>query len=223
MSSLDSRFLRLGDCFAQKFSRPGTYKYIVTTGAGACLPASEGEYEIVVAALGAGKTHAAEQKGPGSEQHNVAVREHEGKLTAQPARLEIKQGDTVLWYTPDASAPGFAVVGIGEEGSFSSGALTAEAVYSHAFGLPGTYKWIDANGGTPRGEVVVEQMEMRHGDDCRKWLESLSKGTLIKVAGGKAELASVRILAGQTVFWAVEKADGISITDAGTLEGRKRQ
>ncbi len=209
MNSLDSRFLRLGDCFAQKFSKAGRYKYIVTAGSGACLSGAEGEYTILVSSA-RGK----EKKESGSRQHNVSVRLRDGSLVAEPARLEVREGDTVLWHTPDAATPGFAVIGEGKEGSFSSGALAVEAVYSHAFGSPGKYQWVDANGSNVHGEIIVEQLEIKQRDDCRKWIDALSKGTLIHVVRGKAEPSKVRILTGQTVMWAVEKAAGISITDS---------
>jgi plastocyanin len=212
MNSLDSRFLRLGDCFAQKFSKAGTYKYIVTAGAGSCLSAAEGEYTIVVTSA-KGK----EKKASESSQHNVIVRLKDGSLVAEPARTEIAVGDTVLWHTSDAATPGFAVIGEGKEGSFSSGALAVEAVYSHAFGSAGTYQWVDANGSNLRGEIVVEQMEIKERNDCLKWIDTLSKGTLIHIVGGKVEPSKVKILTGQTVFWAVEKAAGISITDSRLL------
>jgi plastocyanin len=220
MNTLDSRFLRLGDCFAQKFSKAGTYRYIVTSGAGSCLSAEEGEYTIVVGAGPAGKGKAKGKTQSQNSQQNVLVHLQDGKLVAEPAEIHIKAGDTVIWHTPDAATPGFAVIGQSEQGKFNSGALAVEAVYSHAFGSAGTYCWVDANGGSVQGEIVVEPMKVKHQDDCRKWLDSLSKATLIKVAGKKAEPARVKILAGQTVFWAVEKASGISITDSRMVAGR---
>ena len=210
MNSLDSRFLRLGDCFAQKFSKAGTFKYIVTSGAGACLPAKDGEFTVVVKAAPQAKAHAK----PASKQQTVTVRLQDGKLVADPARVEINAGDTVLWHTPDAATPGFAVIGEAENASFSSGALAAEAVYSHAFGAAGTYGWVDANGGGLKGEIVVENMAIKQPQDCRKWIDTLSQGTLITIVGEKVNPPTVKILAGQTVFWAVEKASGISITDS---------
>src|SRR6516162_7558235 len=108
MNDLDSRFLRLGDCFAQKFSWPGSYRYTVTTAAGACLPVSEGAYTILV------KPRSAGGKGGQHRQHNAVVKQEGATLVADPAELEIEAGDMVLWHTPDATTPGFAVVGEGE-------------------------------------------------------------------------------------------------------------
>jgi plastocyanin len=210
MSTLDSRFLKLGDCFAQKFSTPGTVKYIVTAGTGGCLRVGESAYTIEVKPGGSKKA-----KGKGSStQQNVIVRLQGTTLTAEPGHLEIKVGDTVLWHTPDAAAPGFVVVGEGGKNSFNSGALSVESVYSHAFGAPGTYEWVDANGRSVHGVVRVKNFEVKKSDDYCKWMESLSKGVLIHVVGGKSEPSRVDIFAGQTVFWAVERASGISITDS---------
>ena len=99
MNSLDSRFLALGDCFAQKFSKPGTIRYVVTAATGLCLPIPEDSCSIVVK--------------PGKErenkQHNVVVSFQGEAFIADPPHLEIATGDMVLWHTPDASAPGFAI------------------------------------------------------------------------------------------------------------------
>lgn len=204
MNDLDSRFLKLGDCFAQKFSRPGTYRYIVTTAAGACLPVREDTYTIVV------KPRNSKSDGG---QHNVVVNTESGKLVAQPPEIVIEAGDVVLWHTLDAATPGFAVVGECEGKKFDSTALTAEALYSHAFGTPGRYVWVDAHRGKLRGEINVRAVDSCKPEDRKDWLEALRKGTLITVAGHRSEPEHVEILAGQTVFWAVEKAEGISITD----------
>src|SRR5438132_5562891 len=173
MNVLDSRFLRLGDCFAQKFSRPGNFKYIVTTGAGSCLPVGESPYTILVKPPNVHKA-----KGG---QHYVVVRQRGVTLEAEPAQIEIETGDMILWHTPDAVTPGFAVVGEGEAGEFSSSALAFEAVYSHAFGSAGHYEWVDAHRGRVKGEINVRSLEVRQPEDRREWLKSLSEGTLIKV------------------------------------------
>jgi len=43
--------------------------------------------------------------------------------------------------------------------------------------------------------------------------ELLAKGTVVLIRGDKIEPAQVEISVGQTIFFAVEKADGITITD----------
>jgi plastocyanin len=215
MNVLDSRFLRLGDCFAQKFSKAGSFKYVVTTAGGWCLPIGENAHTILVKPRPGGKTKGA--------QHNIVVKQENSKLVAAPAKIEIEMGDLVLWHTLDASTPGFAVIGEGEGWSFNSAALADEGLYSHAFGSPGHYEWKDANEGRVRGEIEVKSLEVRHPKDCKKWLEHLSKGTLIRIAGEKSEPSRIEIVAGQTVFWAVEKGTGITITDSRHIRGKHDQ
>jgi plastocyanin len=209
MNALDSRFLRLGDCYARKFGKSGSVRYVLTVAAGHCMPVGDGAFTITVGPRPAKKET--------SRQHNVVVRLKNSVLVAEPPSLQIDAGDMILWHTPDAAAHGFAVVGEGDAGNFNSGALTDESVYTHAFGLPGLYDWVDAHGGKVRGQIRVKTVEAKEPNDCKKWLETLGKGSLITINGEKAEPKQIDILAGQTVFWAVQKAPGISITDAKLL------
>jgi plastocyanin len=210
MNVLDSRFLRLGDCYAQKFSKPGTVHYAVTIGAGAGLPLDNDSYTIEVKRPAKGP----DAKNKPITQYNVVVTLQNGALTAEPAHLEIETGDVVLWHTTDAATPGFAVVGEQGKETFSSSALRDDAIYTHAFGVPGHYEWVDANGDKVCGEIIVKNFEATKPEHHKKWLTTLSKGTQIKIDGAKASPRKVEIVIGQTVFWFVEKARGISITDA---------
>jgi plastocyanin len=207
MDSFDSRSLRYVDCYAQRFAEPGTVRYELTTPAGSCMPLGDDGYTIEVA-------EAPKRKGV---QHTVVVRRLEGELRPEPDHLEIEAGDMVLWNTPDATIPGYVVRGEGAGGSFDSSALRREAVYTHAFGTPGTYRWVDAHGGKLTGEVVVETVECQDADELARWHKRLAKGTLITLRGSEARPARVKIVTGQTVFWAVESADGITITDSRLL------
>ncbi len=144
-------------------------------------------------------------------------------MVAEPSHIEIQQGDMLLWYTTDTSIQGFAVVGEGKNGTFSSVALINEAIYSHPFGTPGSYEWVDAYNGQIHGRVVVKNVNSYQPQDCRKLLEELGKGTLIRVTGYNVEPDKIEILTGQTVFWAVEKAAGISITDTRLIRDVKEK
>jgi plastocyanin len=203
MDSLDSRSLRYVDCFAQRFSKPGKVVYELTT-AGPRLPVEQETFTINVA------------KGASREgsQHTVVVRPSGGRLRPEPEHLDIEVGDTVLWNTPDASLPGYVVRGKGPGGAFDSSALRDDALYTHAFGLPGTYGWLDANGGELSGEVVVEAPDPRDKRAAERWRDALRTGTLVKVSAKTVRPRSVTILLGQTVFWAVSGAGGVTITDA---------
>jgi plastocyanin len=207
MDTLDSRSLRYIDCFAQKFAAPGHVHYRISTLAGACLPIEdEGEFIIDVRARA--------EKGGESQQHTVQVRRDGNKFVADPAHLEIHAGDLVLWNTPDPSIGGYVVVGKGAGGKFDSSALTSEAVFTHAFGSPGEYKWVDAHRGKISGVIQVKSLDPKDKEQCQKWLTKLEQGSLIVIEGDSANPSKLEILTGQTVFWAVQKAPGISITDS---------
>jgi plastocyanin len=152
-----------------------------------------------------------------SRQHDVEVSIRDGALTAEPAHLEVQVGDMVLWHAVDPTVPGFAVKGEGAGGTFDSSRMEEEAVFTHAFGSTGTYEWLDANGGPARGIVEVVDPPKAATLDCEKWLESLAEGALVHIVRGKVQPDHLRVVAGQTVFWAVESATGISITDSRLL------
>jgi len=157
-------------------------------------------------------------KSPGSakrkaNQHNVTVRLHERHLVADPPKLDIEAGDIVLWSAFDGKTPPFAVRGKFEGGSFDSTELTLESVYTHAFGLPDRYDWEDVNGHPVSGTVIVETPKASTVRDQAEYLKILTKGACVMIKGNVVEPKTIEIFTGQTVFWAVEKADGITITD----------
>ena len=213
MDTLDSRSLRYIDCFGQKLSSPGQLRYRLATAAGAWLPVDGHIFTIDVK-----RGRRASNKG---QQHNVTVRREGQRLVADPSHLEIEAGDMVLWHTPDPSISGFTVRGEGAGDTFDSAALSSEAVYTHAFGTPGDYHWVDANGGPASGTVQVRALAPVNKEEFEKWVGALKNGALITINGDKATPERVQILVGQTVFWAVEKAPGISITDARLAPGAR--
>lgn len=211
MDMLDSRCLRYTDCFAQKFAAPGRFRYHVTHAAGAWLPVEERAFTINVKERG-------KARGKG-RQHNVGIRREGKGLLAVTAQLEIEAGDMVLWNTADPAVPGFVVSGEGANIAFNSAALNSEAVYTHAFGTPGEFRWVDANGSKLSGVVRVRPIERADKDGFQKWVATLKQGSLVTISGEKATPEEVEILVGQTVFWAVEKASGITITDVRLVPG----
>ena len=205
MNSLDSRFCRVGDTFAQKFSQAGRYIYDFNLPGLDQLGKENGRFTISVAKAGDNK--------PEPKQHFVNVRVAEKKLIADPPNLEIAAGDVVLWSTNDQSTPGFSVSGHSEKDSFNSAALAREALYSHAFGSPEEIEWGDMNGHGLSGKISVKMPATKTASDMDSFKELLTTGTVVTIRGGKAEPAQVSVLVGQTVFFAVEKAEGITITD----------
>jgi plastocyanin len=204
MNSLDSRYLKHGDTFAQKFSQPGRYSYSFNLAGLYPLDDADGRFIINVK----------DSNKQGRKQHNVVVRQHDNKqLVAEPAELNIEAGDMVMWSTFDSATPAFSVSGNSEKHFFDSGALTQEALYTHAFGTEGEIHWGDANGQELAGKIVVKMPRTESARDMKEYRGTLSKGTLVVINGAKAEPAVVEISVGQTVFFAVEKADGVTITD----------
>jgi plastocyanin len=203
MNSLDSRSLRYGDTFAQKFSRPGRVHYYLGSAAGQ-LFGRENAFSINVKQAARNRT---------GKQHNVLVRMNGRELVADPPELEVEAGDLVLWSAFDATIPGFYVSGQSENISFDSAALSAEAVYTHAFGSPGEYQWEDAHHGSVSGKIAVTTPDIKSERDRSNYQKGLTQGGLVVIRERLVEPPDLEIWTGQTVFFAVEKADGISITD----------
>jgi len=208
MDTLDSRILRYTDCFAQKFTTLGTIRYWITSPAGHYLPEEQDSTFVVEVKAGGGAR---------GQQHNVVVTYKDRHFIADPSKLEIVAGDCVLWHTPDTSAPGFIVFGEGETVAFNSSAITTEALYTHAFGLPGEYRWADANGGPAKGIVKVtlpKPIGAESPKEIRKnFLKTLSQPTVIRIRDDRVEPDNVQVTVGQTVFWAVERSSGLAIAD----------
>ena len=218
MDILDSRALRYTDCFAHKFSAPGKVQYQITSMGGTFLP-FDPDHVFTIDVKERPKDSKTKSDDEGA-QHEVIVR-HDGQLfTGEPARLEITAGDVVMWRTKDQSTPGFAVRGSGKGTAFDSSALTGNSLYTHAFGIPGEYRWVDANGGPVSGILRVNPLPSDDKKERERWVKNLSIGLLITVNGNSATPNDMKMAVGQTVFWAIEKASGITITDARLVKSK---
>jgi plastocyanin len=127
--------------------------------------------------------------------------------------LAIEVGDTVLWHTTDPAAAGFAVSGSGENFAFGSQRLRGEAIYTHAFGSPGTFEWTDPLARNVSGVVVVKPVTPKTDREKQDWLNLLSQGAAFEIRGGRVTPAKVEIVVGQTVYWKVWDGDGLAIVD----------
>jgi plastocyanin len=207
MTALDSRSLTYVDCFGLKFPKPGTFRYDVSTAAGAGLH-DEARFSVDVR----------EGSGKGENQHDVQIRLEGRELIADPPQVVIDVGDVVLWNTTESGIPGIVIAGEGDT-NFDSRRLRDQAIYTHAFGQPGEYVWRDAWSGEIGGTVDVRSPDAEPDDreSAARWMKSLSQGTLIHVKGREVNPERVEIVTGQTVFWAIEQSPGISITDADLL------
>lgn len=212
MNTLDSRFLRLGDCFAHRFSVPGTFHYALSP-----IPTSLLAHhdeppttQSVIVTARDGDDGEVRQR-----QHNVTVTTSGGQLRAKPSELRVAAGDLVVWTADKSVTFGFAVRGQMGSEFVDSASLRTESIFTHAFGVPGTYEWADANGSGLRGQIQVAMPEVAAGH--QEWLSRLGDGRLVHVRGDRAEPSSVEILVGQTVVWAIEDALGVSITDTSLI------
>jgi plastocyanin len=245
MSSLDSRFLHVGDCYGHRFTQAGAIPYQLSRSP---LPAGEpGAREpaqtIVVAEASGGSSAGQAGTGasssgspeaqagarassggsreaqagaqPGVRQHNVSVREVDGALQAEPAQLQIAIGDAVLWVPDKTVRTGFCVRASDGE-TFDSSCLRKNSLYTHAFARAGHYRWRDAHGSALQGEVLARMPEPASAARG-DWLRALSQGTVVHIGDERATPALVEILVGQTVAWAVERAPGVSVTDVTLL------
>ncbi len=198
---LDSRALRRTDCYAQRFMKAGTYPYNVLPAFGDCIE-HDSPFTIKVTE---------QKKKAAMTQHNVVVRFENGRFSVDRSEVVIEAGDLVLWNCPDAGDLPYCVVG--EKEFFASNRLGNECGYSHAFGAAGEYRWRDANGGEARGSVRVRDAQCTDRSHFAAFHETLKKGTLVMIEDGRAKPSSVEIVTGQTVFFAVVKGSGLSITD----------
>lgn len=203
MDTLDSRVLSYVDCFARRFAKAGTVRYGITSASVRCDLHDEDAFVIEVS----------ERREPGEgTQHDVTVRMKAGRFTVEPAKLSIQAGDIVMWHGANSAVPGFIVQGQAGKQRFSSASLDAESLFTHAFGVPGTYEWGDTGRSDIGGRIVVKDLDTKSKEDCEKWMKSLGQGALVTIKG-KADPQQVEIVTGQTVFFAVVDAPGITITD----------
>jgi plastocyanin len=212
MDTLDSRSLRIGDCIAIKFKAAGTLRHMLSTGSHVRtkLEGDEGlpiEIKAKADALPA-------------KQHTILVKKDGQHFVADNKGVSAQVGDTVLWHTTDPAVHGFAVGGSGEKHEFSSHLLKDEAIYTHAFGLAGTYEWVDPVGGKISGVVVVKPVTPKNDKERQVWLDSLSKGAAFEIKGGKVTPEKLEVVVGQTVFWKVWDGDGIAIVDKRLLASK---
>lgn len=215
MNRLDSRYLALGDCFAQVFPVAGNIRYRLTVGLpwfDNCEATGANAFDLEI--------RPRSTKGGQPAQKTVVVTRGENGLTANPASVSIEAGDTVLWYTTDKTLAGFSVVGAGDKFHFNSASITGESLYTHAFGAPGAYNWVDAMGGKARGSISVKPFNASAGSARKEWLEHLKKPVAVEIDGDKVSNPKLEIIVGQTVFWHVKKSSGLSITDASLLRSK---
>ncbi len=201
MDQVDSRALRYTDCFARKFSHPGTVRYHILPAASFAPPSADEGFTI--------RVEAADKAEPA--QHDVRVRRDKHRFVPDRKELVIKAGDVVLWNTDQASLPPFSVHGEGEGDQFTSGALSAGCVYTHAFGTPGTYHWTCEHNAGIGGTIVVHPVDDRTARRDGAWAAALEEAGVVVISKRTATPEKLDIRIGQTVFWAIEDGSDVVI------------
>lgn len=207
-NEFDSRTLSFTDTFGQRFMKEGKFPYAIHVSGSRAMRA-EYPFSVKVKESGA--------KRKKMKQHTVMVDFDRGTYHAQQAELTIDVGDLVLWCCRDSQAPRFGVSG--SKPFFSSAQLSNECGYAHAFGLPGEYHWADAYGGKAHGTVRVHELESCDEKALASWKRKLKHGALVMINKNKVEPAEIDIAVGQTVYFAIIKSGGMSITDSRFLQG----
>jgi plastocyanin len=209
MDNFDSRALHLTDAYGQRFMREGTFKYCVAK-AGLGRIGSYPVYTITVESCS--KDHK-------MEQHSLQLKYEAGQFIPERQDITIQLGDLVMWSCRQPTAPAFEV--IGEQEFFNSVNMANECGYAHAFCSPGKYHWADANGSGLSGVIEVSNPDCKSQKDMDKWQKKLAKGSLVMINGNKAEPSKIKVLTGQTVYFAIIKTEGISITDQRLIDCSK--
>jgi len=220
MHELDSRTLGPLNCFVQKVTEAGDFYFEIRQSSAGFCPVDE--KSVTRVKVKANKADRAQMRTAGT-QHTVPVSYKDGVFQAQEMPKDIVQGDAVLFHAAMRDAPDFAVTGQMGRTPFSSTELRDQAVFTHAFGLPGRYRWADANGADVGGVIVVENEPACGKAGAQRALERLSEGVLVHIVGNKVKPKELRITTGQTVFFAVEDCDGITITDVSLLGDARRE
>ncbi|GAA0935899.1 hypothetical protein Vau01_020870 [Virgisporangium aurantiacum] len=207
---MDSRFLTYLDCYGQRFSAPGKIRYAVGSPTAAHLALDDRPFVVKVQERGEAE----------HRQHDVEVGHSKGRFTVTPRELTIAAGDLIVWHSPVAATPPFAVWGESDAGSFSSLRLSKDAFYSHAFGEPGEFVWRDANGSAIKGVVRVRGVDTHERDAAESWKKELGQGAVVVIDNDRVEPTELGVVVGQTVFFAVAEAAGVSISHEATAAVR---
>jgi len=201
MDFLNSQHLTTQDGYVHLFRRPGEFAY------SALLSDLDGATEsgiIIVSGDGA-------PEGKGT-QHNVSFhwdtaarrfmpRESDLKLTIRPNDFLVFQFDVAVPGQP----PCFILVRGKESVEGDSRSLQTHDVFTHFFLTPGEYAY---RLGEARYRIsVADHRSMPE----REYQEQAKRPLVIAVNGSDVSVPHGRIVAGQTVIWAIERGENVHI------------
>ena len=215
MHALDSRNIGSVNCYIQKIIGSGDLILEVGKTSSGFLPMEDGKgVKSKVTALPENRKGERE----GGKQHVVPLTFSKNEFHININELKIEEGDAIIFHGGERKLPGFAIRGMIGKHSFCSTELVDQAVFTHAFGLPGRYEWRDANGSGVGGVITVVNEPSEGKDGAKRAMERLGEGVVVHIVGKKVAPQEVTISTGQTVFFAVEQTQGITITDVTLLD-----
>jgi hypothetical protein len=204
MDFLNSQHLTAQDGYLHVFRDPGSYSY----GADISQPGRGDGHTITVAAS------ATAVKG---RQYDVVFRwdAERNRFVSrdQDKAVQIKQNDYVMFHFAQAlrGQPTCFVWGRTDGAkdkdplAFDSRLLSASEAFTHFFMSPGDYRYLVKKS---MNVILVADHRQFSAEEQTK---AVQLPTVIVINGEEVGTKSVKIIAGQTVIWAVEKGDGISV------------
>lgn len=219
MYALDSRSLGPLDCIVQKITQSGDLIFEIRNPAEGFFKINE--KSALQFKVKENKASRAQQRTSG-KQHLVPIDYSDGVFKAMSSPKDLMQGDAILFHHVNPKSPAFAIAGRMGKTEFSSTELRDQVVYSHPFGLPGRYQWADANGSGVGGVIIVENDPATGKAGAKRAMQRMAEGAMVHIVGNKVKPKELRIATGQTVFFAVEGTDGITVTDISLLTKDKK-
>lgn len=200
MDFLNSQHLTSQDSFIHPFRETGTFNYSART-------SDYGDAQGGAIVVQAAKTAI----GKGT-QHNIVFHWDPATRAFVPReedkKLTIKQNDFVIFHFDQAQPgqpPCFILGHNGEKVEFDSRRLGTHDAFTHFFLTAGEYAYrigrnIHRVSVTGHQEFSAEEHEQR-----------AREGVVVIIAGEDPRVKHVKAVAGQTVVWAVEKGENLSI------------
>lgn len=200
MDFLNSQHLTPHDAFIHPFREAGTFTYSARVSDFG--NSKEGVIVVQAAKAAIGK----------GEQHDIVLHWDTAACVFVPRdedmKKVIKQNDFIVFHF-DQAEPGqptcFILGHDGDKVEFDSRHLRSHQVFSHFFLAPGDYSYrlgheVHRVSVTGHQQFPVEEHEKR-----------AQEAVVIMVAGDNPSVKHAKIVAGQTVIWAIEKGENVSI------------
>jgi len=210
MDFLNSQHLTSQDSFIHPFRNAGTFDYSARTSDYGDVQGGTIMVQAAKAAIGKGN------------QHNVvfhwdpAIRAFVPR--EQDRKLTIKQNDFVIFHFDQAQPgqpPCFILGQSGEKVEFDSRRLGTHDAFTHFFLSAGEYAYrigrdVHRVSVASHQEFSAEEHEQR-----------AREGVVVMIAGEQPRTKHVKVVAGQTVVWAVEKGENLSIQSVAYEDAKK--